>query len=173
MVKPKGNICEKPFEIIDNQSKQYILLLLNALNGKAVENKINLMHMLFVISLNVKSLKSEFNFESGYWGPESEVVELNLETLLTENFIKKDKEGYSLDLLGINYLSICEFSDVDLELICDMKRLFSGLTPDEACAFTYFTFPESTCKSAILDGIVKNRLNLALSLYNKDKFSAG
>mgnify|MGYP004442993519 FL=1 len=52
-----------------------------------------------------------------------------------------------------------------------MKELFDGLTSSEVCALTYFTFPETTSESVILDKIIKNRKKLALSLYKKKKIS--
>ena len=173
MVLPKKNIKEKQFQIVDNnKSKQYMLLLFNALDKKPVKNKVNIMKMLFFISLNVPSLKSEFLFEADNYGPSSDVVERNLETLSQENFLKKDKMGYRLNSLGEEYLSSRDFSEVDLNLIEDMKRLFDGLTVDEVCALTYFTFPETTTESLILDRIVKNRKKLALNIYKKNKISA-
>ena len=55
MVLPKKNINEKKFQLVDEDlSKQYMLFLLAALNEKPIKNKINLMKMLFFISLNIK-----------------------------------------------------------------------------------------------------------------------
>lgn len=173
MVLPNVNIKEKKFRMIDNNvSKQYMLFLFNALNEKPIKNKINIMKMLFFISLNVPSLKNQFNFEADNYGPSSDVVERNLESLSQENFLKEDKKGYCLNKLGKEYLSSRNFENVDFDLIDDMKNLFDGLNSDEVCALTYFTFPETTSESVILDRIIKNRKKLALNLYKKNKISA-
>lgn len=173
MVLPNKNIKEKKFKMIDgNLSKQYMLFLFNSLNGKPIKNKVNIMKMLFFISLNVPSLENEFNFEADNYGPSSDVVERNLESLHQENFLKQDKRGYQLNDLGKEYLNSRNFADVDFDLIDDMKNLFDGLTADEVCALTYFTFPETTSESVILDRIIKNRKKLALKLYEKNKISA-
>lgn len=172
MVLPTVNIKEKKFQMIDNNiSKQYMLLLFNALNGKPIKNKINMMKMLYFISLNVPSLEIEFNFEADNYGPSSDVVERNLESLNQENFLKEDKKGFQLNKLGKEYLNSRNFDNIDYDLIEDMKELFDGLTSDEVCALTYFTFPETTSESVILDKIIKNRKKLALNLYKKNKIS--
>lgn len=172
MVLPNINIKEKKFKMIDNNiSKQYMLLLFNALNEKPITNKINIMKMLYFISLNVPSLENEFNFEADNYGPSSDVVERNLESLNQENFLKEDKKGFQLNKLGKEYLNSRNFDNIDHELIEDMKELFDGLTSDEVCALTYFTFPKTTSESVILDRIIKNRKKLALSLYKKNKIS--
>lgn len=172
MVLPSINIKEKKFQMIDkNPSKQYMLLLFNALNEKPITNKINIMKMLYFISLNVPSLENEFNFEADNYGPSSDVVERNLEYLNQENFLKEDKKGFRLNKLGKEYLNSRDFDDIDYELIEDMKKLFDGLTSDEVCALTYFTFPETTSESVILDKIIKNRKKLAMNLYKKNKIS--
>lgn len=172
MVLPTINIKEKKFQMIDNNiSKRYMLLLFHALNEKPIKNKINIMKMLYFISLNVPSLENEFNFEADNYGPSSDVVERNLESLNQENFLKEDKNGFQLNNLGKEYLNSRNFDDIDYELIEDMKELFDGLTSDEVCALTYFTFPDTTSESVILDRIIKNRQILALNLYKKNKIS--
>ena len=172
MVLPNVNIEEKKFQLIDqNLSKQYMLLLFNSLNQKPIKNKVNLMKMLYFISLNVPSLEDEFNFEPDNYGPSSDVVNRNLESLNQEKFLKNDKKGYQLDYLGNKYLNSREFKNIDFKLIEDMKILFDGLTADEVCALTYFTYPETTSESVIKDRIIKNRKNLAVSLYKKGKIS--
>ena len=158
--------------MIDNNiSKQYILLLFNALNEKPIKNMINIMKMLYFISLNVSSLENEFSFEADNYGPSSDVVERNLESLNQENFLKESKNGFQLNNLGKEYLNSRNFDDVDNDLIEDMKELFDGLTSDEVCALTYFTFPDTTSESLILDRIIENRQKLALNLYKKNKIS--
>lgn len=172
MVLPKVNIKEKKFKMIDqNPSKQYMIFLFDSMNKKPIKNKINIMKMLFFISLNVPPLEYEFNFEADNYGPSSDVVERNLEFLQQEDFLKRNDKGYQLSKLGKEYLSSRDFDDVDFQLIEDMKSLFDGLSSDEVCALTYFTFPETTSESIILDKIIKNRKQLALKLYKKNKIS--
>ncbi|MBQ2636319.1 MAG: UPF0175 family protein [Methanobrevibacter sp.] len=172
MVLPNVNIKEKKFQMIDqNMSKQYMLFLFKALDEKPIKNKINIMKMLYFISMNVPCLENEFNFEADNYGPSSDVVIRNLETLNQENFLKNDYEGYKLDDAGNEYLKSREFPNVDFELIEDMKNLFDGLTADEVCALTYFTFPETTSESIIKDRIIKNREKLAVNIYKKGKIS--
>ena len=172
MVLPNKNIKEKKFKMIDgNVSKQYMLFLFDSLNEKPIKNKINIMKMLFFISINVPSLENQFNFEADNYGPSSDVVERNLESLHQENFLKHDKDGYQLNRLGKEYLNSRNFDNVDFVLIEDMKRLFDGLTSDEVCALTYFTFPDTTSESVILERIIKNREKLALKLFKKNKIS--
>lgn len=164
-------IKKKKFQLLDEDlSKQYMLFLFDALDEKPIKNKANLMKMLFFISLNVPELKQEFNFEADKYGPSSDIVDVNLEVLNLESLIRSDG-GYRLIELGKEYLSSRDFKDVDFKLIENMKELFDGLSVREACALTYFTFPETTTESLIKDDIIQNREKLALSLFKKDKVS--
>lgn len=149
-----------------------MLFLFNALDEKPIKNKINIRNMLFFISLNVPTLENQYNFEADNYGPSSDVVERNLESLSQENFLKEDKNGFCLKKLGKEYLSSRDFKDVDFDLIEDMKTLFDGLNSLEVCALTYFTFPDTVSESVILDNVIENRKRLALNLYKKNKISA-
>lgn len=172
MVLPKKNINEKKFQLVDEDlSKQYMLFLLDALNEKPIKNKINLMKMLFFISLNIPQLEQEFNFEADNYGPSSDVVNRNLEYLIKDAFLTEDKQGYKLYKLGKKYLNLHEFDNIDLELIEDMKKLFDGLNSEEVCALTYFTFPETTTESLIRNRIIENREKIAVNLFKKNKIS--
>lgn len=172
MVLPKKNINEKKFQLVDEDlSKQYMLFLLAALNEKPIKNKINLMEMLFFISLNIPQLEQEFNFEADNYGPSSDVVNRNLEYLIKDAFLTEDKQGYKLYKLGKEYLNLHEFDNIDLELIEDMKKLFDGLNSEEVCALTYFTFPETTTESLIRNRIIENREKIAVNLFKKNKIS--
>lgn len=172
MVLPKKNINEKKFQLVDEDlSKQYMLFLLAALNEKPIKNKINLMKMLFFISLNIPQLGQEFNFEADNYGPSSDVVNRNLEYLIKDAFLTEDKQGYKLYKLGKEYLNLHEFDNIDLELIEDMKKLFDGLNSEEVCALTYFTFPETTTESLIRNRIIENREKIAVNLFKKNKIS--
>lgn len=172
MVLPKKNINEKKFQLVDEDlSKQYMLFLLAALNEKPIKNKINLMKMLFFISLNIPQLEQEFNFEADNYGPSSDVVNRNLEYLIKDAFLTEDKQGYKLYKLGKEYLNLHEFDNIDLELIEDMKKLFDGLNSEEVCALTYFTFPETTTESLIRSRIIENREKIAVNLFKKNKIS--
>lgn len=173
MVLPKGNIKEKKFDILNkNLSKQYMLFLLNALNEKPIKNNTKLMKELFFISKNVPSLEKELDFQSDNYGPSSDVVQRYIENLSQENFLKINKNEYQIDSLGKEYLnSFSSNFNIDLDLIEDMKQLFDGLTNDEVLALTYFTYPETTNESLVLNKIISKRKNLALSLYKKNKIS--
>lgn len=170
MVLPKKNINEKKFQLVDEDlSKQYMLFLLAALNEKPIKNKINLMKMLFFISLNIPQLEQEFNFEADNYGPSSDVVNRNLEYLIKDAFLTEDKQGYKLYKLGKEYLNLHEFDNIDLELIEDMKKLFDGLNNEEVCALTYFTFSETTTESLIRIRIIENREKIAVNLFKRIK----
>ncbi len=173
MVLPnKDHIKKKQFQLVDEDlSKQYMLFLFDALDEKPIKNKVNLMKMLFFISLNVPALKQELNFEADNYGPSSDVVERNLEVLNLETFLVECNEGYKLTKLGKEYLSSRDFKDIDFKLIEDMKGLFDGLTVREVCALTYFTFPETTTESLIKEDIIQNRKKFAINLFKKNKIS--
>lgn len=168
----KKKLRKKQFELVDRSlSKQYILLLLK---GKAIEGKTKLMKELFFISKNIAELEKELEFEADNYGPSSEVITKYCEDLSNEGFIKLNKKGskniYKIDKLGNDYLKQSK-SNLDLDLVDDIKELFDGLTYNETLALTYFTFPEITNGSSVKSKIMDKRVELALNLYKKDKIS--
>lgn len=172
MVLPKKNVKEKSFKILDyNLSKQYILLILNECDKKAVKHKINFIAMLFFISQNLNFSDCEYFFEASDTGISSEVVERNLESLIQEKFIKKDENGYHITYLGVGYLSSRDFAEDVLNLTESMKDLFDDLSACEVLTLIHFTFPDFLLQS-IIDRIIKNRKKTAFKLYDKGKISA-
>ncbi len=167
-------------DIEKNEGKLYILFLLNSLNQQPILGKTKLMKELFFISNNVPSLEKLYSFEADNYGPSSDAVarfldDLTLfEVISLENKSKSSSSDYfeySLTDFGKKILESIKNKPKDTELIEDMKILFDGLTTDESLALTYFSFPETTVESLVKGKIEKNRVNLALNLYKKNKVS--
>lgn len=170
-------------EMLDNlkndQSKQYILFLLNTVNNSGI-NKTKIMKELFFISKNVPSLEDDFAFEKDNYGPNSEKVNILLEEMSQVGLIESKSRGnrnnksfnYSIGKYGKKFLDNETENKIDLELVRDMSKLFEGLTGDETLALTYFNYPEMTEESLVKNEIWNKRERLAFNLYNKNKISA-
>lgn len=165
-------------DLKNDQSKQYLLFLLNNSNKSGI-NKTKLMKELFFISKNVPSLEDDLAFEKDNYGPNSEKVNVLLEEMSQVGLIKskqgnyKDKKSfkYTIDKYGKKFVDEAE-DEIDHELVGDMYKLFEGLTVDETLALTYFNYPEMTEESLVKDEIWGKRERLAFNLYNKHKISA-
>lgn len=162
-------------DLKDNLGKQYILSLLDSNNQEPIMGKTRLMKELFFISLNVPSLKKEFEFEADNYGPSSDVVigyidDMSQMKLISAKKRNQDNVIYSLGEYGKKFLEE-ENLDLDYELISEMKTLCHGITNDELLALTYFSFPEMTEESLVKKRIWAKRQKLALGLYRKGKVS--
>jgi len=173
MNKPSDLVNRILQEMEDDIVKKYSILLLSALNNKAIRGKTRLMKELFLISKNIPKLEAEADFEAYNYGPNSDYVSNALEELEVLNLIHKDGDKYYLTDAGkkiVNKLKPNIDKD-EIDLIEDMKELFDGLTTDEMLAIVYFTYPEMTFESLVKQRIDRKREQLAINLLKKGKVS--
>jgi len=121
---------------------------------------------------NIKDLEEEIVFEPHHYGPCSEMVEQELENLEILGLIERNG-GIRLTKRGKKAFSILvnRVNPNELEIIKEIKELLNDLSEYELLALIYFTYPKMTKESRVLDKILKNRMNLAISLYLKGKVS--
>lgn len=166
-------------DLKNDQSKQYLLFLLNNVDESGI-NKTKIMKELFFISKNVPSLETDLAFEKDNYGPNSEKVNILLEEMSQTGLIQSNKKSYrnkksfkySIDEYGKKFVDNETGNKIDHELIKDMYKLFKDLTVEETLALTYFNYPEMTEESLVKEEIWNQREKLAFNLYNKHKISA-
>jgi len=162
--------------IINNLSitQKYIILLLHANNDRSLQGKLWLQKILFLISQNIEELNEDADFEEDLLGPYSEIVAEEFDQLISEKIIKK-KFPHDLSIYGKTIANNLEreISIEEKQTIEHMKDFLNDLTDDELLGFIYFSYPEFTQESIKYDKIKKNRIDIAISLYEKNKISLG
>jgi len=162
-------------QILEDMSElqKYIVLLLNSNKNAPIKGNTWFQKELFLIANNVNSLAEEASFDSDMYGPFSENAAEQLEELEMDDVVAKVGNKMFLSDLGSKIADklIKKTPKERLEMISEFKSLINDLNDDEVLTFVYFTFPEFTEESLVLDKIKKNRKQVAIKLYNKDKIS--
>ena len=168
-------------EIIEDLSElqKYILLLLFANNKESIKGstkfqmELLFQKELFLLAKNIDELADEAAFGSDFYGPYSENAQEELEELSRDDLIIKEKNKISLSNSGFQIALKLErkIPKDRLEMISDFKSLLNDMTDDEILTFVYFTFPDFTDESLVLEKVKKNRKQVALKLYRKEKVS--
>jgi len=162
-------------DIIEDMSElqKYIVLLLSANNKEGIKGKTWFQKELFLIAKNIKEVGEEASFDSDFYGAYSENAEEQLAELELDEVVVKDGNAVSLSKLGSQIAQKLEHTTPKqrLEMISEFKSLLNDLSDDEVLTFIYFTFPEFIVESLVLEKIKKNRKQVALKLYKKEKIS--
>jgi hypothetical protein len=163
-------------EILEDMSElqKYIVLLLSSNNKESIKGNTWFQKELFLIAKNIQEVDEEASFISDFYGPFSENAKEQLDELELDEMVFKDGNRMFLSKLGSQVAQKIEqnIPKQRLEMISEFKRLLNDLTDEEVLTFVYFTFPEFTEESLVLEKIMKNRKSVALKLYKKEKISA-
>jgi len=159
-------------EYLSDAQKVSILLLSSNL-FEPLRGKLWYQKELFLIAKNIPQLEEEIDFEEDFLGPYSEIADSELEQLKIENIVEKGKLRLNAYGREIAKLLASKASEKLLQLISDIKSLLNNLTNDELLGFIYFSYPEFTTESLEFERIKKNRLPIAISLFEKRKISLG
>ena len=152
--------------------QKIVLLLAVARNKEPIRGNTWLQKEVFLIAKNIDKVNKEASFEADFFGPfsenlEEEVDDLVLDDLLLKNSkIRISSEGEKV----VGHIKKI-FTDEQLELIDDMKEFLNDLSEEELLAFIYFSYPEMARESLVRKNIEKKRVELAISLYKRDKIS--
>ena len=161
--------------IIEDMSElqKYIVLLLSSNGKESIRGNILFQKELFLIAQNIKEVGEEASFISDFYGPFSENAKEQLEELELDEIVNKDGNRMFLSSIGSQVAQKIgqKIPQKKLEMISEFKSLLNDLNEDEVLTFIYFTFPEFTDESLVLDNIKKNRKQIALKLYKKEKLS--
>ncbi|MFH1972664.1 MAG: UPF0175 family protein [archaeon] len=162
-------------QILENMSElqKYIVLLLKANNRELIKGNTWFQKELFLISKNIPSVAEEASFEADMYGPFSETAEEELEELGMDDVVLKSGNKVFLSSLGDKIAAKIKsnISKEEFEMISEFKTLLNDLNPEEVLTLIYFTFPNMTQESLVLDNIKKHRKKIAIELYKKGKIS--
>lgn len=162
-------------ELLEDMSElqKTIVLLLKANDNEAIKGKTWFQKELFLIAKNVKEVAEEASFGSDMFGPYSETAKEQLEQLELDDLVNKEGSKVQLTRFGSEIARKIEQKTPKqrLEMIAEFKALLNDLNDDEVLTFIYFTFPEFTEESLVLDKINRNRKPVAIKLYKKGKIS--
>lgn len=168
-------IMDEVKEIIQNMSElqKHIVLLLSGKKFEPIRGNTWFQKQLFLIAKNIEEVNEEASFDSDFYGPYSENAEEQLEELEMDEVVEKKGNKMYLSELGQDVASrlIGKTPKERLELIYDFKELLNDLNDDEILTLIYFSFPEFTDESLVLEKIKKNRKQVAIRLYLKEKVS--
>jgi len=111
-------------------------------------------------------------FEPHHYGPYSETIDAELDALRMMGLVEINK-SITLKPEGKRLASKLRkiVSDEFLNIVEDIKNTLNDLSENELLAYVYFTFPDMTSESQVLDRIKSKRERLAISLYRKGKVS--
>lgn len=155
-------------------TQRYIILLLRANDNRSLKGKLRLQKIMFLISQNIEELEEDADFEEDLLGPYSETIAEEFNQLIFERIINR-RYPNNLSLHGTNIAEILinEISDEEIEIIEDMKNFVNDLTDDDLLGFIYFSYPQFTEESIKYEKIKEKRVDIAVSLYEKNKISLG
>ena len=160
--------CEDLTEI-----EKYILLLAGANDSKPIRGNTWLQKEMFLISKNNESLNQEASFESDFYGPFSDNISEEVDELKMNDFLVIQGGKIQITNDGRNiFLKLKKSIQKDeMEMIEYIKSFLNDLPEDELLAFIYFTYPNMAEESLVKKKIEKKRVELALSLFRKEKIS--
>lgn len=155
---------------------RYILALLGAHGQASVPAEVHLQKELWLISQNNEKLAERCDFNPYLRGPYSETADHALVELQNLGLITFGKYGKSdLKLTPAGRKVVASFMEQmplkARELVDDAKELLNDLSETELLVFIYFTYPDMTTWSVVLDKAIKNRLDVARKLYAREKVS--
>ena len=156
-----------------SELQRSIVLLLSSSNNEPIKGNTWFQKELFLIAMNEKEVGEEASFESDMYGPFSETAKNELEDLEMDGVILESGNKRWLSALGLEIAEQIEkkTSKEKLGMIFRFKRLLNDLSDEEVLTFIYFTFPEFTEESLVKEKIEKNRKQVAIKLYKKEKIT--
>lgn len=167
--------ADRPEEQLDLLHR-YILTLLGAKDLASVPEEVHLQKELWLLSQNIPRLAERCDFIPYLKGPYSETADhalIELRNLGFVTFSDYGKREIKLTPRGREIVARLreKMPAKARDLVEDAKDLLNDLTETELLVFTYFTYPEMTQWSVVLDKAVRNRLAVARKLYEREKVS--
>lgn len=155
---------------------RYILTLLGAQAKATVPEELHLQKELWLLSQNIPKLADRCDFIPYLKGPYSEPADhalVELRNLGLVSFTDFGKRDLRLTPRGREQYErlLARMPEKAKELVEDAKSLLNDLSETELLVFTYFTYPDMTQWSVVMDKAVKNRLAVARKLYEREKVS--
>jgi uncharacterized protein YwgA len=150
-----------------------ILQLVHAGNDDPLKGKVAFQKEMFLIADYIEKIREQAEFIPHTFGPYSEAAETEMGNLKSLGLVMEKGHEYCLTPTGVAALGKAKsaFAPEELDAIADFKKFLNDLTEDEILLFTYVSYPEFKSESAVYERVIKKRIPVAVSLYNKGKVS--
>jgi len=158
------------YDDLEDEDK-IILYALGVLDYEPLRSKVKLEKMLFLVSNVFENYRDLLDFDEYLLGPYSEIVNDALENLIRLGVVDQRKSHYYLTDLGKQLYDRLKPQDELIQVLEDFKKFLNDLRDDEVLAFVYVTYPRFQKESKKWDGLKKNRIDIAISLLQKNKVS--
>lgn len=151
--------------------EETILLIVFFSRDKISPYDFTLNNMIFMIAKQSGRLRG-LAFKTTACGFYSYKVRLALESLLDDTITIKDG-GLVLTDWGDYIVGqlLIEMDEDYLDIVADVVEFFEGLSPEEVLVFLYYRYPEYFKEAKLIQLIEKNKMDLAIELYRKEKIS--
>lgn len=150
-----------------------ILLIVFFSQDKISPYDYTLNNMIFMIAKESGKLRG-IDFKPTACGFYSYKIRSALDNLLDDSITIKDG-GLTLTDWG-DYLVGLLLGELDedyIDTVRDVVDFFEGLSPEEVLVFLYYRYPEYFKDVKLIQLIEKNKVDLAIELYKKEKISIG
>ena len=160
-----------------NEVDRFIILLVGAKKSESIPGPLHLQKEMYLLQRMFPNLATETDYEPYFMGPHSEVVADELGELKSSGLIRNTSGSINLTSDGNAVSKILRerSNKKEIEKIEEFKELLNDMTKDELLAFTYLSDPAQDAleeESTEYKDIVRNRKQLAISMYRKGKISA-
>ena len=151
---------------------KYMLVLISA-RDEPIKGMIKLQKIMYVLYNIFDEIKDNCTFDLHYYGPYSEIIELELEYLEQIRLVTNDNNRIQLTDEGIKYTNniIKTMDKKTLSILNEYKRLFNDMTKKELLTYIYLAYPESTNNSDMYEIIKPDMEKYIISLIKKDKIT--
>jgi uncharacterized protein YwgA len=150
-----------------------ILQLLHADNNDPLKGKVAFQKEMFLIADYIEKIREQAEFIPHTFGPYSEAAENEMGNLRSLGLVKEQDNKYHITPTGVAAISKAKsaFSAEELEAIQDFKIFLNDLSRDEILLFVYVSYPDFKEESGVYEQVIKKRIPIAISLYQKGKVS--
>lgn len=160
-----------------NEVDRFIMVLAGAKESESIPGPLHLQKEIYLLQKLFPNLAIETDYEPYLMGPHSEVVADELAELESSGLIRNASGSIKLTSDGnkVSMILRKRSNKKEIEKIEEFKELLNDMTKDELLAFTYLSDPAQEVleeESMRYEDIVRNRKQLAISMYRKGKISA-
>jgi len=162
-------IIEKKISKHLTKIEKVMLFLLYAGKCEPITGKTKLQKEMFLVANYLDDIKNEASYLPHNHGAYSEVVELTMDRLKSYELAEEKGNNFIISRLGKRVINIIEkdLSNDEKEAISDFKEFMNQMTYMESLVYSYFSFPEFTTDSTIIEKVKQNRVKCGLSMYKR------
>ena len=149
------------------EPEDWVLAAAKAMGGR-IPSRLHLQKALYIASRWLDRLQDAVEFEAYKRGPWSEAVADAAVTLENEGLFEKKDSGLVLTPRGERKAQRIwdRLSDRERSVLSDVGEIVRKLSGDELLLYTYVLFGGHE-KSEVLDRVMRNRVDLAVSIFEK------